>query len=68
MKTEIEINEDIIKITKTIKETYPELLKFISEMPIHINYETNKLLDLKYLQEYYNSLETLLKKYSNTHQ
>lgn len=67
MKTEIELNEDIIKITKAIKDTYPELIKYISEMPIHINYETNKRLDLKYLQEYYNSLETLLNKYSNTH-
>lgn len=67
MKTEIELNEDIIKITKRIKELHPELTKFISEMPIHINYETNKKLDLQYLQEYYDSLETLLKKYSNTH-
>ena len=58
---------DIILITKKIRESYPELIKFISEMPIHINYETNKKLDLKYLQEYYNSLETLLKKYSTTH-
>jgi hypothetical protein len=67
MKTEIELNQDITKKTKQIKELHPELIKFISEMPIHINYEINKQLDSKYLQEYYNSLETLLKKYSNTH-
>ena len=67
MKTEIELNQDITKKTKQIKELHPELIKFISEMPIHINYEINKQLDSKYLQEYYNSLETLLKKYSNNH-
>lgn len=67
MKTEIELNEDIIKITKLIKQSYPELLKYISEMPVHINYETNKNLDLKYLQEYYSSLEAVLKKYATTH-
>ena len=67
MKTEIELNEDIIKITKTIKETHPELVKYISEMPIHINYENNKELDITYLQEHLNSLHTLLKNYSNAH-
>ncbi len=67
MKTEIGLNDDIIKIIKTIKDSYPELLIYISEMPIHLNYKTNKTLDLKYLQEYHHSLETVLNKYSNTH-
>lgn len=68
MKTEIELNEEIIKIIKTIKESYPELLIYISEMPTTINYEASKKINLKYLQEYYNSLDILLKKNSNTHQ
>lgn len=68
MKTEIELTEDILKITKAIKEFYPELIKYISEMPTTINYEASKKINLKYLQEYYNSLDILLKKYSNTHQ
>jgi hypothetical protein len=42
MKTEIELTEDIIKITKTIKEFYPELIKYISEMPTVINYEASQ--------------------------
>jgi predicted RNA binding protein with dsRBD fold (UPF0201 family) len=68
VKTEIELTEDILKITKAIKEFYPELIKYISEMPTTINYEASKKINLKYLQEYYNSLDILLKKYSNTHQ
>jgi hypothetical protein len=68
VKTEIELTEDILKITKAIKEFYPELIKYISEMLTTINYEANKKINLKYLQEYYNSLDILLKKYSNTHQ
>lgn len=67
MKTEIEVNDDIILITEKIRKFHPELLKFIAEMPIHINYKKNKKIDLLNLKEYYKSLETLLKKYSITH-
>jgi hypothetical protein len=67
MKTDIQLNEEIIFITKKIKEIHPELLKFISEMPILINYTENKKLDLENLQDYYNSLVQFLNTYSISH-
>jgi hypothetical protein len=33
MKTKMQLEQNIIKITTTIKQEYPELSKFIIEMP-----------------------------------
>jgi hypothetical protein len=67
MKTEIQLNDEIIFITKKIRELHPELLKFISEIPVQINNYENKEVDLKQLQDYYNSLLLFLTKYSISH-
>ena len=67
MKTEKELNDDILKITMTIKETYPELSKYIIEMPLKISSTVSEEMNLKNLKDYYDSLETVLKKYTNTH-
>ena len=67
MKTEKELNDDILKITMTIKDTFPELSKYIEEMPITIPNSSNPEINIKTLTEYYESLETLLKKYSVNH-
>ena len=65
MKTKIEIEQSIIKITSTIREEYPELSKFIAEMPV--NNSESVEITLKSLEDYYNSLENLLDKYAKTH-
>lgn len=67
MKTDQEINKDILRITGTITEKFPELLKFIEEMPLRIKYTGGDDIDTRHLEEYYNSLETLLEKYSKDH-
>lgn len=67
MKTEIQLNDEIIFITKKIRELHPELLKFISEIPVQINNYENKEVDLIQLQDYYNSLLLFLAKYSISH-
>lgn len=60
MKTENEINADILKIILKIKETFPELSKYMGgiypEIPENVDQE-----DLKY---YCDSLYELLKEYS----
>jgi hypothetical protein len=66
MKTELEINKDILTIMFRIQEEFPELSKYISEMPITIPNVENPEINIKNLQEYYNSLEALMKKYSNS--
>jgi hypothetical protein len=65
MKTKIQLEQSIIKITTTIKQEYPELSEFIIEMPE--NNADSEEVTIKSLEEYYNSLEDLLKKYARTH-
>jgi hypothetical protein len=67
MKTEEELNADILKITMTIRDKYPELSKYISEMPVTIPDENNPEINTKNLQDYYNSLNDILRKYAPNH-
>ena len=47
MKNEKELNEDILKITMLIQEKYPELSKFITEMPVTVpNIETPEIITI----------------------
>ncbi len=67
MKTEEQWNKAILDITLKINEEFPELSKYISEMPVTIPDVEDPQINIKNLKEYYNSLETLLKKYTNNH-
>jgi hypothetical protein len=67
MKNEEQWNKAILDITLKISTEFPELSKYISEMPITIPNEENPEINIKNLQDYYNSLETLLKKYTRSH-
>lgn len=63
MKTENQLNSDILEITMKIKEKFPELSKYILEMPVTIPNIENPEVTRKSLQEYYDSLNILLKDY-----
>lgn len=67
MKTEKEINDAILKITMKIRNDYPELSKYLSEMPVTIPDDSNPDINIKILQDYYKSLENILKKYIPNH-
>ena len=67
MKTKSELNADILKITMTIKQEYPELLKYLNEMPVTIPDSAHPEIDIKTLAAYYNSLNILVKYYSLNH-
>ena len=67
MKTEAELNQNILKMTMTIRNEFPELMKYLNEMPITIPTEESPEINAKILQEYFNSLETLLRKYAPNH-
>lgn len=67
MHTEKELNEDILKMTITINEQFPELSKYIEEMPITIPKMANPEINMEILTEYYDSLVSLLKKYGVSH-
>lgn len=65
MKSKIELEQDIIKIINTIHNDYPELTKYISEMPDKDSGDDN--VNTKNFEVYYQSLVDIVKKYSNTH-
>lgn len=67
MKTEKQLNNDILEITMKIKEKFPELSKYILEMPVTIPYTENPEVTRKALLDYYDSLDILLKDYIENH-
>lgn len=62
-----QLNNDILKITMKISENFPELSKYISEMPVSIPDTDDPEITIKNLSEYKESLELLLKKYEKNH-
>lgn len=67
MKTEKELNRDILQITMKIKEQFPELSKYVLEMPVTIPVTDNPEINRKALQDYHDSLSVLLKDYIENH-
>ncbi len=67
MKTEKELNSDILEITIKIKGQFPELSKYILEMPVTIPNTDNPEINRKALRDYYDSLDVLLKDYIENH-
>jgi hypothetical protein len=67
MRTEAELNENILKITLTIRNEFPELLNFLNEIPITIPNVNNPKINNKILTDYFNSLENLFRKYATIH-
>jgi hypothetical protein len=66
-ETEKDITEAILKITMTIKENFPELSKYIEEMPVTIPNAVHPHINTKILKDYYDSLYELLRKYMMEH-
>jgi hypothetical protein len=61
------LNAKILKITMTIMEQYPELSKYIEEMPVTIPNEKIPEITLDNLKTYFESLNTMLNKYKLEH-
>jgi len=59
----LDLNSKILKITMTIKDDYPELSKYLDEMPVTIPSEKDPEVTLNLLKGYYESLHSLLNKY-----
>jgi hypothetical protein len=65
MKTKIEWELAIVKITDTINQKFPELSKYMVEIPVKGSGKDE--VNIKNLEDYYNSLEELLNEYTKTH-
>lgn len=66
-EAEKELNTKILKITMLINDHYPELSKYFEEMPDTIPNEKKSEITLKNLGTYYESLNSILKKYRSDH-
>lgn len=67
MNTITTIEKNIFNITMKIHKEFPELSKYIAELPEHFLGKDNKQLETKNFKEYYNSLEVLLSEYAKAH-
>ena len=67
MKTEKQLNADILKITLLIQEKYPELSKYITEMPVSNPDTETPEINIEHLTNYLESLNAVLKKYAPNH-
>jgi hypothetical protein len=67
MKTKAELEQDIMNITLKINQEFPELSKYLKEMPISVPGNPNDEINNESLKEYYNSLAEILGEYSKTH-
>ncbi len=65
MKTNLEWEEDITTITLKIRKEYPELTKYISELPL--NNSGDGQVNGKHLEDYYNTLDEIVRNYGKTH-
>lgn len=66
-EAEKDLNSKILEITLKIKDQYPELSKYIEEMPVTIPDEKKPEITLKNLKAYYDSLNDVLSKYLLEH-
>jgi hypothetical protein len=67
MEKEKKLNEQILEITLRIRDQYPELSKYIEEMPVTVPDEKHPEVTLKSLQSYYDSLRSVVDKYMQEH-
>lgn len=63
MNKEKNINEKILNLTMLIKDKYPELSKYIEEMPITIPNLKKPKINIQNLETYYQSLQSILDGY-----
>ncbi len=66
-EAEKELNSKILKITLRINDQYPELSKYLEEMPVTVPVDKRPEITLKNLSAYYESLNVLLNKYIKEH-
>jgi len=64
-KSKIELEENILAIINRISDEYPELSKYIPEMPLNGTEEDDVMI--KNLEDYHHTLEDLVHKYAKTH-
>jgi len=60
-------NARILVVTMSIRKEFPELSKYIEEMPITVPINQHPAITLKNLKDYYGSLSAMLTNYRDEH-
>jgi len=60
---EMNLNVKILEVTMKIRYHYPELSKYLDEVPVSIPAGKDQEIKLNHLKEYYESLSSILNKY-----
>lgn len=67
MKTRHDIENQIIRLTTSIKVNYPELYATLDETPISVPSEAHPDMTIQVMEDYLESLKQILKHYVKTH-
>jgi DNA-binding transcriptional regulator WhiA len=62
-----DLNVKILEVTMKIRYHYPELSKYLDEVPVTIPAGKDQEITLNHLKEYYESLSSILNKYKLTY-
>lgn len=68
MKTEKELNQEILETTTMIRNEYPELIKYLEEVPLTIPIVDDPAITNKLLEDYAKSLKNIIIKYGIRHE
>ena len=67
MKTELELEESILAILQKMRAEFPELIKYINEIPSGIASSNSQHITTNELEVYLNSLHEICAAYSDSH-
>jgi len=67
MQHQDDLSEKIFIATMKIQEEFPELMKYLDEIPRNLQSNTEKGVSHNSLKDYLDSLNNLLKTYSKEH-
>ena len=67
MESKKNLNDNALLTTLKIQEEYPELIKYINEIPRNLQSNTEKGVSHKALKDYLDSLNNLLETYAKEH-
>ncbi len=67
LESEKTLTERIMAISQLMNDKYPEISQFIAEMPVTNPDAINPAINRMNLQEYYDSLIEMLRKYKANH-
>ncbi len=67
MENQDNLNKEITKTTLKIRNEFPELIKYLDEIPVNFSFNLEDGVNKKEMKEYLNSLNNLISTYSKEH-